>query len=272
MNFSVCISVYKNDKLEFVNESLLSILNQTFRPAEIILVVDGPVTSELDAFLSQMSLKEEIIHLIRLSENQGLGNALKIAVENAKYDIVARMDSDDISLPDRFEKQIKCFENDNTLSIVGGTIREFIETPENAVAKRMCPLEDKEIKKYMKTRCGLNHVTVMFRKADVLKAGNYQDWFWNEDYYLWLRMILASCKFKNLGDTLVSVRVGKDMYERRGGKKYFKSEVRLQKYMLDNNIIAIPRYIANIIIRFIIQIVLPSKVRGFVFQKILRKK
>lgn len=117
----------------------------------------------------------------------------------------------------------------------------------------------------------MNHVTVMFRKSEVLKAGNYQDWFWNEDYYLWIRMRLAGCKFANVPEVLVNVRTGSDMYARRGGIKYFRSEKALQKYMLDNNVIGFSTYLMNVLKRFIVQVLLPNDIRGWVFRTFARQ-
>lgn len=269
--FSVCISVYKNDHPLFFQEALNSVMEQTLPPAEIVLIVDGPIDSGIERVITQAKEKCPVLKVIYLEKNQGLGNALKIAVENATYDIIARMDSDDIALPSRFEKQMACFESDPQLSISGGAIAEFIDLPDNIVGIRECPLEDSSIKKYMKSRCGFNHVTVMFKKSEVLKAGSYKDWFWNEDYYLWIRMMQAGCKFSNLPDILVNVRVGKDMYARRGGRRYFNSEVALQKYMLNHHIISIPRFLYNILMRLVVQILLPRRLRGEVFQKLFRK-
>ena len=270
--FSVCMSVYKNDKPEYVIIALDSVINQSVKPAEIVLVVDGPVPVALNNLLDEYVEKYlSLFNVIRLSENQGLGNALKIAIEAAKYELIARMDSDDIAVSDRFEKQITCFLNDQRLSIVGGSISEFIETPDNIVGHRICPLTDKEIKIYMKSRCGFNHMAVMFKKSDVLRVGNYQHWHYNEDYYLWIRMMLAGCKFANLSDTLVNVRVGKDMYARRGGWKYFKSEASLQRYMWKHGIIGLDRYIYNVAIRFAVQVAMPNSLRGWVFRTFARK-
>ena len=115
-------------------------------------------------------------------------------------------------------------------------------------------------------------MTVMYKRSDVLKAGNYQDWFWNEDYYLWIRMMMAGGKFANISDPLVNVRVGKDMYARRGGIKYFKSEAGIQRYMYVHGLISLPQYIVNVTIRFIVQVLMPNNIRGFVFQKLFRSR
>lgn len=272
-NFSVCTSVYKNDKPEFVRVALDSMLvQQSVKPGEIVLVQDGPVPYDLSHLLLEYKDKYgEVLNIIRLDKNGGLGNALKLGVENAKYDIIARMDSDDICLPDRFEKQLAYLKSHPECDIVGGQMTEFIDTPANIVGKREVPLTNEEIYQYMKSRCALNHVTVMFRKAAVLKAGNYQDWFWNEDYYLWVRMMMAKCQFANLPDVTVNVRSGADQYARRGGKKYFDSEMGIKKLMLKKGMINRKEYVVNYIQRFIIQLLLPNSLRGWVFRTFARK-
>lgn len=270
--FSVITSVYKNDKPEYVRVALDSMLvNQTIKPAEIVLVQDGPVPAELSSLLNEYECKYAgVMNIIRLEKNGGLGNALKLGTETAKYDLVARMDSDDICLPNRFEKQLEYLEQHPECDIVGGQMTEFIGEPTNIVGKRIVPLSDNDIKEYMKSRCALNHVTVMFRKNAVLKAGNYQDWFWNEDYYLWVRMMMAGCKFANIPDVAVNVRSGADQYARRGGKKYFDSEIGIKKLMLEKGMITYKEYIVNYIQRFIIQLMLPNSVRGWVFRTFAR--
>lgn len=270
MIFSVCMSVYRNDNPDEVRMSIDSVLNQTAKPSEVIIVIDGSVSQELHAVLNEFESTEQI-RTIPLAKNQGLGNALRIAVSEARNDLIARMDSDDIALSDRFEKQLRCFEQDKDLSIVGGSITEFIDTPNNVVASRVCPSANENIKEFMKFRCGFNHMTVMFKKTDVLKVSNYQDWHFNEDYYLWLRMMQQGCKFKNLEDVLVNVRVGKDMYARRGGWRYFKSEYLLQKYMWQQHIVGLPLFLYNIIGRFIVEVMMTNGMRAWVFQKLLRR-
>ena len=271
--FSVITSVYKNDKPEYVRVALDSMLvNQTIKPAEIVLVQDGPVPAELSSLLNEYECKYAgVMNIIRLEKNGGLGNALQLGTKAAKYDLVARMDSDDICLPNRFETQLAYMEQHQDCDIVGGQMTEFIGEPTNIVGKRIVPLSDNDIKEYMKSRCALNHVTVMFRKNAVLKAGNYQDWFWNEDYYLWVRMWLKECAFGNVSDTLVNVRSGADQYARRGGMKYFKSEKGIQRYMLDNHLINGVGYIVNVTKRMIVQVLLPNKIRGWVFRTFARE-
>lgn len=272
--FSVCMSVYKNDRPEYVDIAIQSIfIKQTVKPNEIVLVVDGPISMELESLIDNYSTKySEIFTIIKLEKNQGLGNALRVAVEKVKYDWVARMDSDDIAAPDRFEKQKSFLQANLDVDIVGGQITEFIDVESNIVGLRNVPLLSADINVYIKARCPFNHMTVMFRKDKILAVGNYIDWHYNEDYFLWIRMFLAGCQFANLPETLVNVRVGKEMYQRRGGWKYFLSEAKLQKYMFDNDIIGIIRFVYNVFGRFVIQVLMPNKLRGFVFQKLFRVK
>ena len=270
--FSVAISVYKNDQAEFFDRALESITDfQSVKPSEIVLVVDGPVNDELDFVIKKYENKFDIIKTIRLPQNKGLGNALRIAVENCSYELIARMDSDDISLPTRFEEQLKMFNKNPDLDIVGGNISEFVCDEGNIVAYRNVPEEDTDIKKNMKVRCPFNHVAVMYKKNAVQDAGNYLDLFWNEDYYLWIRMAESGAIMANTGTVLVNVRTGMDMYKRRGGMRYFKSEKFLQDYMLRKHMIGFFVYFENVCKRFIVQILMPPRIRGWVFKKFARE-
>ena len=269
--FSVLMSVYRNDKPEFVARAVDSITTmQTLKPDEVVLVVDGPIPDGLDKLIKSYE-QSNLFNVIRLPENKGLGNALRVGVDVAKHEIIARMDSDDISVPDRFEKQIKYLKEHPECDLVGGQITEFIDSESNIVGKRDVPYYHGEILTWLKERCPFNHVSVTMLRSRVLSVGNYIDWHFNEDYYLWIRMAEAGYKFANLPDTLVNVRVGKDMYRRRGGWKYFKSEAKLQGYMLSHQIISLPRYIYNVAGRFVVQVAMPNRLRGIVFQKFFRK-
>lgn len=270
--FSVAISVYKSDDPKFFDRALFSITEmQTIKPDEIVLVVDGPVCEELNRVIEKYERLYSIFHIIRLEKNGGLGNALKIAVENSKYDLIARMDSDDVSLPTRFEQQLRYFEEHPEVDIVGGDITEFIGDESNIVGKRVVPKSNEEIQEYMRRRCAFNHVSVMYKRNAVQGAGGYQDWFCNEDYYLWIRMWLNHAVFANTGSVLVNVRVGKEMYQRRGGWKYFKSEAKLQSFMVKKGVIRVPRYLVNVSERLILQVLMPNKVRGWVFRTFARQ-
>lgn len=271
MPFSILMSVYRNDKREYVEETIKSIWdNQTLKPDEIVLVVDGPIPEDLASYVQELSANDSI-KVYWQKENQGLGKTMANGVLKCTNEIIARMDSDDIALPDRFEKQIAYMEAHPDCDVVGGQITEFIDSESNIVGKREVPCTYDEILTWLKGRCPFNHVSVIMSRSRVIAVGNYLDWHFNEDYYLWIRMAEAGCRFANLPDTLVNVRVGKEMYARRGGWKYFKSEKGLQDYMLSHKIISFPRYCYNVFGRFLIQVAMPNKLRGFVFQKLFRQ-
>lgn len=269
--YSVLMSVYKNDNPQHVRDAICSMIHQTVGPSEIVLVKDGPIRKELDSVLNK--LKEEypnLLKVISLEKNMGLGLALRRGMDECQYDLVARMDSDDIAYPTRIEQQIAYFEKDESIDILGGDIEEFIDLPSNIVSVRKVPCTDIAIKKYIKYRCPFNHVTVMFKKEAVLKVGGYQHWPFNEDYYLWIRMMEHGCIMANTGTPLVKVRVGKEMYSRRGGNQYFFSEKKIQDYMLEKGIITFPVYLKNVAIRFVVQKILTPSVRGYIFKKFAR--
>lgn len=271
MPFSVAMSVYHKDNAEYFDRALRSItVEQSIKPSEIVLVCDGPLNDKLDAVIDKYRKAYPVFKIIRLKKNKGLGNALRLAVEQASNELIARMDSDDVSMPDRFKQQLEFFSQYGDVDIVGGDITEFIDQETNVVGTRKVPCKDAQIKEYMKTRCAFNHVTVMYKKSAVQAAGGYKDWLWNEDYYLWIRMQLNESTFANTGTVLVNVRVGEEMYQRRGGKKYFKSEFDLQKLMLDKKMISFPTFALNVGKRIIIQRLLPNRIRGWVFRKFAR--
>ena len=270
LKFSVSMCVYGGDNPMWFRVAVDSILNQTCVPDEVVLVVDGPVPEVLDAAIATCE-QNSVFNVIRLPENVGHGEARRTGLAACKNELVAIMDADDISTPTRFEKQLAVFAADEGLSIVGGNITEFIGEPENVVGVREVPCEDAAIKLYMKKRCPMNLVTVMFKKSMVEQVGGFIDWYCEEDYYLWLRMALSDMIFANLPDTLVNVRVGADMYRRRGGIKYFKSEARLQKYMRKNGVIGFGTYVSNVLKRLIVQVLLPNRLRGWVFKKFARR-
>lgn len=270
--YSVLMSLYVKEDSSNFRTAIYSMINQTLAPDEIVLVEDGPLTEELYDVINEVKyfhpgLITSVVH----ENNQGLGSALHHGLEVARNEIIARMDTDDIADNSRCEKQMRFLLENPEVTIVGGQIEEFISEKSNVVGKREVPTTDIDLKEFIKKRCPFNHMTVMFRKTDIMAVGNYQEWFCNEDYYLWIRLALANKKFANLSDTLVMVRTGTDMYQRRGGKKYFKSEKGIQKLMYKNGLIGYPRYLINIGERLVLQIFMPNWLRGIVFRNFARK-
>ncbi len=268
--FSVSMCVCGKDNPEWFSLAMESILQQTAPPAEIVLVVDGPVPPELEKVICRYA-QHSALRVIRFAENQGHGKARRAGLEACRHELVALMDADDLCVPTRFEQQLQ-LHSAHVVDAVGGDITEFIGEPGNIVARRCVPQTDEAIKQCMKQRCGLNQVTVMFRKGAVEAAGGYIDWYCNEDYYLWARMLLNGARMMNTGTVLVNVRVGEDMYRRRGGWRYFLSEAKLQGYMLRHGLIDPASWLFNILKRLIVQVLLPNRMRGWVFQKFARKK
>jgi glycosyltransferase involved in cell wall biosynthesis len=268
--FSVSMSVYSGDSSSSVKEAIASIIEQSLPPSEIILVVDGPVSNEIISVIATYENTYSIMKVIWLDKNVGHGKARRIGLENCKYELVALMDSDDIARSDRFQKQVAVIEANTDVSVVGGQIEEFDNDTGLKVGVRQVPYLDCDIKKYLKKRCPMNQMTVMFRKSHVMQAGGYLDWHYNEDYYLWIRMAIQGYVFHNMEDTLVDVRVNDDMYGRRGGLKYFLSEARLQRFMLEAKLISILGFLSNVSIRFVVQVLLPNKIRKILFLRFFR--
>lgn len=264
------MSVYYKEKPSYLKEAISSILNQSLKPSEIVLIKDGKLTQELDDVIDDfVSCNPDLFKIISFDNNKGLGTALREGVLNCSYDIIARMDTDDIAKPDRFEKQLNIFKGNPEIDIVGSYIDEFDGNIDNIISRRIVPVNDSDIKKYAKRRNPFNHMTVMYRKKSVLEAGNYQPFLWNEDYYLWVRMILKGCKMYNIPESLVFARTGSDMFERRGGIKYIKHELNLQKEFLELGFINVYEYITNIIIRSTIRLI-PNKARSLIYTRLLR--
>lgn len=271
MKYSVLISVYYKENPEYLKDSIDSMLNQTVKPDEIVLVKDGPLTEALEKAIYDYR-DNSILNVIELKENVGLGKALNIGLTKCRNEIVARMDTDDISKPDRCEKQLLKLSQNEEISVVGSVVGEFIGESNNIVAYKEVLESHKSIKKRVKYRNPMNHPTVMYRRKDVITAGNYMHWFLNEDYYLWIRMLQKGFNFSNINEPLVLMRITEETYLRRGGWKYFITQKKLFDYMLKNKMINIFEYTYNNAIRFATRILVPNKVRKIMYLKILRRK
>ena len=271
-SFSVSMCVYGKDDPTHFDMAVESIVRQTVPPNEIVLAVDGPIPACIQAVIEKYrkELTTILFQVVYLERNMGHGEARRVSFEHCTNELIAQMDADDLSVPERFQKQLACFAADPELDIVSGIIQEFVGVPENATGKRVVPQSDGEIREYMKRRCPMNQVAVMFRKRAVEQAGGYLDWYCDEDYYLWIRMALAGKKFANVPDVLVNVRVGEEMYSRRGGWKYFRSEAKLQRLMLKKGMIGLGRYAINVSQRLVLQVLMPNRLRGFLFRKLAR--
>ena len=269
--FSVLMSLYIKEKPEYLKESLESIVTNTIVPNEVVVVLDGLITDELQQVLNEYINKYPLLfNIVPLETNQGLGLALREGVLHCNNELIARMDTDDVCRNDRFEKQLQVFSNNPNIDVCGSHILEFEERIDNIVAKRVVPLENEKIKKYQRRRDGFNHVSVMFKKSSVLKAGNYQSCLLMEDTLLWANMFNSGATGLNIDDYLVYVRIGKDMFERRGGFAYYKKYKEGRKKVYQTRFISWWDYKYTLMIQFLVAL-MPNKLRGCIFKKMLHK-
>lgn len=228
-NYSVLISVYKNERACFLEQSLESMVNQTLRPDEIVLVKDGELTAELDSVIADFSDSYPgLFNVVALSENVGLGRALDEGLNHCRNELVARMDSDDISLPERCELQIKEFRENPALSIIGTMVDEFYDDPANIVSVRAVPVSHDDIVKFMKRRSAFNHPSVMYKKSEVLRCGAYGKMRRKQDMDLFSRMMNSGCKAMNVDKSLLLFRSNEDNFKRRKSWSYCRSYIEVQ--------------------------------------------
>ena len=215
-HYSVLMSVHAQEKAEHFTAAIQSLLDQTVVTDDFVIVCDGPLTQELDGVLDTfVSGNPGLFQIVRLPENVGVGLAAKAGLAVCKNELVAKMDADDIALPERCEKQLACFAAKPELAILGGYIEEFDNRTGKVFAIRSVPADDAGIRKYARRRNPINNVTAMYRKSAALAAGGYRDLRRGEDYDLYLRMLIGGFCAENLPQTLVKVRVDSDTHRRR---------------------------------------------------------
>ena len=269
--YSVLMSVYYKENPEWFRESIESMMNQTVRTNDFVIVKDGKLTNELDEVISEYCKKyPDIFNIVELEKNMGLGIALATGILKCKNELVARMDSDDYSVPDRCEKQLKQFEEDEKLDIIGSSIAEFIDDINNVKAYRILPEKHEEILKYAKRRNPFGHPSVMFKKSKLLEAGNYRSYYLVEDYDMWIRMIENGCTCYNFKDILVYMRISDDFYKRRGGSKYLKSMLKFKKEQYKKGFFSRKDYLISSGAH-IFMCIIPNRCRNILYKKFLRK-
>jgi len=270
IKFSVLISLYIKENPLFLQQALKSVFAQTCLPTEIVLVLDGQITEALQTVIDEYKNKySDILKIIPLEKNVGLGNALNEGLKHCSHELVVRMDTDDICKPDRFEKQLAVFNQNPNFAVVGSWIDEFMDTPENIISTRKPPEKNADLINYAKSRNPLNHPSVMFQKSMIQEVGGYQHFYLLEDYFLWARLIAAKYELYNIQESLLLFRVSSKMIARRGGWKYAKSEIKLFKTFHKMGLISYPVFLKNIIIRIISRLI-PNKIRKFLYKNFLR--
>lgn len=273
LRFSVLMSVYYKENPSWFKTALDSVINQTLQPNEIVLIEDGKLTDELYKVIEEYKNQySNLFKIIPLEKNSGLGEALRIGVLNCSNELIARMDTDDIAKNDRFKKQIQFFQEHPNVDLVGSWISEFEDEPDKIISYRQLPIEHQEIYKFGQFRCPVNHMTVMYRKDTVLKAGNYQTFKNIEDYYLWGRMLKQGAVFANIPECLVNVRAGNSMLKRRANLTYFfNSEFPLHTELYRMGFINLKQYLRNISSKFLLRAI-PQWAMAIIYRKFLRKE
>lgn len=263
--FSVLISVYINEKPDYLKEALKSICDQSLQAKEVLIVADGRLTDKLYNIINDFIFNYQNARLLQLPENIGLGLALREGVVECRYEVIARMDSDDVIPSDRFQKQMKLIQDGYDIVSCWSAI--FIDNINNIIAVKKRPASHAEIIKLAHRRSPLCHAACMYRKSAVIKAGNYNHRQYYEDYHLWIRMILNGSKFCNIQEPLYYVRTTREQIVRRGGVKYLRKEIAVFFEFYKMGFYSIKDLIINSLIRIPIR-VLPARLRAIVMSLI----
>lgn len=274
MDFSVLMSVYCNDNADDFRMALESVtLAQNLKPKQVVIVQDGAVPTSIDKIIEAVKGKTEEteITVLKKEVNQGLAAALNSGLALCKYDWVARMDSDDLSVEDRFEKQVAFIENHRDIAVLGGAIAEFENEIGDMQSERHVGQTHEEIRQMARSRTPMNHVSVMYLKSAVMEVGGYSEDFGKlEDYKLWVDLIAAGKRFANIDDVVVNVRVGKGFIERRSNKREIQDWDMLQTYLLKGNFITKRKALVNkLYIRAFIY--MPTWMKKIAYKTVLRR-
>ena len=270
-HYSVLMSVYAKEKTEYLRISLDSMLAQTVRPSEIVLVEDGPLTKELEDTIEQYKNDyPDILNVVVSEKNIGLGAALHLGTDHCSNELIARMDSDDISLATRCEKQLAEFAKNPELDIVGTMCSDFVENPENVISTRIVPTEQKAIYEFAKRRSPFNHISVMFKKSAVQKCGGYSDLRRNQDADLFGKMMFAGCKAYNINEVLVLARMTETRKVRRKQWSNVKGNIDIVHNFWKMGYASFKDY-AVVSIAQIMLFLCPVRMQQFVYKKFLRK-
>jgi len=266
--FTLLFCTYAKDNPQHLTQSIDSVLKQTVLPSEWLIVKDGPLPESLEAVIRDMSFPNDL-KIVALPKNVTLGPARMEGIKTASNEWVALMDSDDVCVPDRFEKQLALIEADPDLCIVGGQIVEYDDIPGTVLAKRNVPTSHAGILARAKKRNPFSAMTVMFKRDLALKAGGFRYHPGFEDYDLWTRMMVIGAKCANHPDVLVHARAGMDMYSRRRGISYIHSEWRMQQNLKKLGINNAFGFLRNLILRVPIRL-LPTKTLGRIYKRFAR--
>jgi glycosyltransferase involved in cell wall biosynthesis len=246
--FSLLVPVYDGDRPDHLRRALRSAVDdQTVRPDQVVIVRDGPVRDELAECLDDFVRRSPVpVTLVPLPSNGGLGPALDQGLAASWFDVIARMDADDVAMPHRFEVELPLIED---ADIVGAGLLEFVEDIDHIVGQRTPPTEPGQIQRYARMHDPFNHPTVVYRRRAVLAAGGYGDLPLMEDYALFARMLAGGARAVNVAEPLVFYRVGAQAYKRRGGAALLRSELRLQREFRRRGFTTPAEYVRNVLVR-----------------------
>ncbi|WP_245549662.1 glycosyltransferase [Natronococcus occultus] len=268
--FSVLIPVYEKNDASQVDDALESTISQTTPPDQMVVVVDGPVPTRVDETIHGWSSEHpETVDVVQLEENRGLENALNVGLERCDHELVARMDADDVSSETRFERQLEVFRRQPDVDVVGGYVGEFVDDPDQVSHVRTVPTAPAEIERFARFRSPINHPTVMYKKSQVQAAGGYRTIPGVGDYELWVRLLERGNVLRNVPAVLVYMRAGAEMYRRRGGIGYARTEFRLQKEFLERGFIPPRVFLLNVGLRIPLRL-LPNGARRLLYSRFLR--
>ena len=271
MKFSVLLSVYHKEKPQHLKDCFESIENQTLPPNEILLVEDGPLTTELYNEIEKWKSRISFLKVVQLEKNSGLATALNFGIKHCAHEIIARMDTDDICTPDRFEKQINFLQENPDIDLIGCQIAEYDETMTKFLHNRILPCEHKAIIKFAKKRVPFNHMTVVYKKKQVLEVGGYAEHVRiMQDWTLWGKLFVAGRKAANLNEILVKARTGNELFNRRRGWEYIKSETAAIQYLYQVKFLSLSEYLFNVISHTAIRL-LPKSMIKQIYKFFLRK-
>ena len=270
--YTVLMSVYHKEKPEYLRISINSMLDQTVKPSEFIIVEDGTLTPQLYAVIDTFTKENRgLFKIVKNKKNLGLGPSLNKGIKIAKNEFIARMDSDDYSVPTRCEEELKIFKRYPDLGIVGSFEAEYIDEIENVVSVHKVPEKNSEIKKFMKRRCAILHPTVMYKKSEVIRSGNYHSVPLYEDYDLFSIMTLKSgVKSYNIQKNLYYIRTSPDFYKRRGGIKYAKTALQFKAKLYKQGYMSIIDFFISGLGQSMVCL-LPNSMRKVFYNKVLRK-
>lgn len=269
--YSVLMSLYAKEKPEYLKLAIKSIIEQTFKPDEIIIVKDGEITSELQCVLDKyVSQYPKLFNIVGYQKNRGLGYALNYGLEYCNNELIARMDTDDIAKPERCEKQVKVFEEYPELSIVGSSVDEFYKSIDNITGRRVVPSNYQDIYIFAKRRSAFNHPSVMYRKSKVLEFHGYNDLRRNQDVDLFGRMLFGGCKAMNIEESLLWFRSDENLSKRRKSWENTKSYIKTIKGFWKMGYSSFWDY-ALIILAQTIMFICPISFQNWLYKKFLRK-